>query len=85
MSQNIHFQDFSIGYQNIHGLHDSLGSCKAKHLEIDLSNDIEILTEIWGCECELKFDDYTIEIIKPQKHIGITKGRIFDFDKKISI
>ena len=60
---------FSVGYQNIHGLHDSLG-CKSRKLENELKNDIEIWSEVWGCECKLKFDDYEFEIIEPQKHTG---------------
>ena len=64
----------SVGYQNIHGLHDSIG-CKASRLENELKNDIEIWSEVWGCECELKFANYDFEIIKPQKHAGIKKGR----------
>ena len=65
----MNFQGLSVGYQNIHGLHDNLG-CKASKLETSLKNDIEICSEIWGCECNLAFDDYLIEIIEPQKHEG---------------
>ena len=67
-------ENFSVGYQNIHGLHDNLG-CKAKRLEKDLKHDIEIWSEVWGCDCTLNFEDYTSKIIEPQKHIGIKKGR----------
>ena len=67
-------QNFSVGFQNIHGLHGPLG-CKASDLERELKNDIEIWCEVWGCECELEFEDYTFEIIEPQKHLGVTKGR----------
>ena len=67
-------QDFSVGFQNIHGLHDNLG-CKAKRLEDGLRNDIEIWCEVWGCECELNFENYLIEIVEPQKHMGVKKGR----------
>ena len=66
--------NFSVGYQNIHGLHDSIG-CKAGRLENELKNDIEIWSEVWGCECKIKFDDYDCEIIEPQKHISTKKGR----------
>ena len=71
---NINIQGFSVGYQNIHGLHDNTG-CKARSLENELKNDIEIWSEVWGCECELEFDDYLFESIEPQKHFGVTKGR----------
>ena len=63
-----------MGYQNIHGLHDNLG-CKASKLETELKNDIEIWSEIWGCTCNLKFDDYLFETIEPHKHVGVKKGR----------
>ena len=66
--------NFSVGYQNIHGLHDKIG-CKAGRLENELKNDIEIWSEVWGCECKIKFNDYDFEIIEPQKHISIKKGR----------
>ena len=70
----MNFQGLSVGYQNIHGLHDNLG-CKASKIETSLKNDIEIFSEIWGCDCNLVFDDYLIEIIEPQKHEGVKKGR----------
>ena len=59
-------QNFSVGFQNIHGLHGPLG-CKASDLERELKNDIEIWCEVWRCECGLQFEDYTFEIIDPQK------------------
>ena len=71
---NLNIQNFSVGFQNIHGLHGPLG-CKTRDLEKELKNDIEIWCEIWGCECKLEFDDYSFEIMEPQKHLGITKGR----------
>ena len=67
-------QGLSVGYQNIHGLHDSIG-CKAIRLENELKCDIEIWSEIWGGECKLEFNDYLVETIEPQKHSGVTKGR----------
>ena len=69
-----YIKNFSVGYQNIHGLHDQLG-CKAKRLECELRHDIEILSEIWGCNCKLDFGEYEYEIIEPQKHAGVKKGR----------
>ena len=56
----MNLKGLSVGYQNIHGLHDNFG-CKASKLEICLKNDIEIWSEIWGCECKLKFDEYLLE------------------------
>ena len=66
--------NFSVGYHNIHGLHDQLG-CKAKILEKDLKHDIEIWSEVWGCEHILEFENYELDIIEPQKHAGVKKGR----------
>ena len=67
-------ENFSVGYQNIHGLHDQLG-CKAERLENELKHDIEILSEVWGCNCILTFENYKFDIIEPQKHVGVKKGR----------
>ena len=67
----LNIQIFSVCFQNIHGLHGSLG-CE---LEKELKNDIEIWCEVWGCECKLEFDNYLFEIMEPQKHCGVTKGR----------
>ena len=66
--------NFSVGFQNLHGLHDCLG-CKANRLESKLENGIEIWCEVWGCECNSNFENYDHLIIQPQKHIGINKGR----------
>ena len=55
-------------------MHDNLG-CKAKRLENELKHDIEIWSEVWGCDCTLKFENYAFEIVEPQKHIGVKKGR----------
>ena len=53
----MNFQGLSVGYQNIHGLHDKIG-CKVERLEIDLKHDIEIWTETWGCNCTFEFEGY---------------------------
>ena len=65
---------FSVGYQNIHGLHDQMG-CKAKRLEDELRHDVEIWSEVWGCNCTLNFEQYDFEIVEPQKHAWVKKGR----------
>ena len=65
---------FSIGFQNIEGLHDGVG-CKINEIKPQLSNDIEILAETWGCNCEVSFDDYIPHYVSPQKHHGVKKGR----------
>ena len=35
----------------------------------------EILAETWGCKCDLQCENYFIEYVKSQKHIGVKKGR----------
>ncbi len=42
--------NLSIGYHNVEGLHNSTLGCKIGEY-IELSNDIEFLTETWN-ECE---------------------------------
>ena len=69
---DIYSHGFSVGYQNIHEVHDGTG-CKASRLENDLKNDIEFWSKIWDCECELKYDNCLYETIEPQKHDGVTK------------
>ena len=66
----------SIGFQNIEGLHN-VGGCKLNEIEEGLLHDIEILCEVWGCDCEKSFIDvnYKHTIVNPQKHAGIRKGR----------
>ena len=64
----------SVGFQNIEGMHNGAG-CKLEDIKADLTNDIEILVETWGCNCDVSFDNYTPHYVSPQKHKGITKGR----------
>ena len=66
----------SIGFQNIEGLHNGNG-CKLLDIKEGLSNDIEILCEVWGCSCDLNFNDinYLHYFVKPQKHTRVKKGR----------
>ena len=65
---------FTTAFQNIDGMHDALG-CKADEIAGNLSSDIEIFTEVWGCKCELYFENYTLSQVAPQKHLGVKKGR----------
>ena len=65
---------FTIGFQNIEGLHNGMG-CKINEIKAELCNDIEILVEVWGCNCDISFDDYIPHHIPPQKHQGVKKGR----------
>ena len=72
MSSNL---AFSAGYHNIEGLHNRSG-CKASDIANELTCDIEILTETWGCGCTLNFGKYEIiDSVAAQKHKYITKGR----------
>ena len=66
----------TIGFQNIEGLHN-VGGCKLNEIKGGLSHDIEILCEVWGCDCEKSFIDvnYLHTIVNPQKHAGVKKGR----------
>ena len=65
---------FTVAFQNIGGMHDVIG-CKADEISRNLSSDIEIIAEVWGCNCELHFEDYTPFHVPPQKHLGVKKGR----------
>ena len=67
-------KQFSVGCRNIKGLHDD-SVCKINEIKRDLSDDIEILVETWGCKCKLEFEDYFLEYVSPQKHMGVKKGR----------
>ena len=66
----------SVGFQNVQGLHGGTG-CKANEITRDLCNDIEILAEIWGCNCDnVSFGaQYISYLVEPQKHEGVKKGR----------
>ena len=64
-----------MGYHNIEGLHNRSG-CKASDIANELTCDIEILAETWGCGCALNFGEYEIiDSVAAQKHKYITKGR----------
>ena len=65
---------FSVGFHNIQGMHDN-NTCKINEITEELSNDIEILAETWGCKCELNFENYTFDHVTSQKRAGIKKGR----------
>ena len=66
----------SIGFQNIEGLRNGNG-CKLLDIKEGLSNDIEILCDVWGCSCDLNFNDvnYLDYLVKPQKHTRVKEGR----------
>ena len=67
--------NFSCGYNNVQGLHDKNG-CKIPEITKDFTNDIEIISETWGCNCEKHFPGYTIIAEQePVKHAGVKKGR----------
>ena len=52
---------FSVGFQNIQGLHDKNG-CKMQEISKEFTNDIEIIVETWGCKCDLEFPDYGVVV-----------------------
>ena len=66
--------NFSVGFQNIEGMHGGMG-CKINEIKAGLSNDIEILAETWGCNCDISFENYIPHYVSPQKHQGVKKGR----------
>ena len=60
-------RNFKIGYKNIQGLHRS-NECKIAEYSAECFNDIEILTDTWGCGCVKEFDDYDLLVeIKHEK------------------
>ena len=65
---------FSVGFRNMQGMHNGKVR-KINEIMDELSNDIEILAETWGCKCELDFEHYFPEYVSPQKHMGVKKGR----------
>ena len=65
---------FSVGFRNMQGMHNS-NVCKMNEIVQELSNDIEILAETWGCKCGLTFENYFHEYVALQKRMGIKKGR----------
>ena len=63
--------NFKIGFKNIKGLHDKNG-CKIHECGREFYNDIEFLSETWGCPCEKQFEGYDlIGETLPQKHENI--------------
>ena len=74
MTDKVTIFDFSIGYLNIEGIHDSHFGCKIPYIEKKMINDIEILSETWGtCKHELNVD-YKCFDLKSQKR-NTKKGR----------
>jgi exonuclease III len=68
-------RNFKIGYKNIQGLHNKNG-CKIGECSKEFFNEIEIISETWGCNCDKKFDGYElIAESEPQKNPGVKKGR----------
>ena len=66
-------RNFKIGYKNIQGLHGRNG-CKIAECRKEFQNDIEILSETWGCTCDKILDGYDFQAeIKTQKLKGVKK------------
>ena len=55
-------------------MHDGI-ECKADEISKSLTSDIEVISEVWGFNCELNFENYSHHIISPQKHLGVKRGR----------
>ena len=53
--------NFKIGFKNMKGLHDKNG-CKIHECGREFYNDIEFLSETWGCPCEKQFEGYDTKI-----------------------
>lgn len=67
--------NFKIGYKNVGGLHNNNG-CKIPDLLTELNNDVEVISETWGCTCKKQFNGYRIVAeSNPQKHEHVKKGR----------
>ena len=68
--------DFSIGYQNIEGIHSPTFSCKLPYLQTKLIHDIEVLLEAWGtCDHNKDIPGYEKVQIDSNKKSNIKKGR----------
>ena len=67
-------RQFSVGFHNVQGMHNGVG-CKVNEIQKELTSDIEILTETWGCKCNVVFENYISHHVSPQKHTWSKKGR----------
>ena len=68
--------DFSIGYQNIDGLHTKTFSCKLPYLQSKLIHDIEVFSEAWGgCEHSKDMPGYEKIEVESTKKTNVKKGR----------
>ena len=66
---------FKIGYNNIQGLHNKNG-CKIDDVTKELSNDREVPSETWGCNCEKHFlGTRLLHSVNHRKTAGVRKGR----------
>ena len=65
---------FTVSYQNIGGMHAGR-RCEANEISETLSCDIVVLSEVWGCNCQINFENYSSYRILAQKHEGRKKGR----------
>ena len=75
MCNPLQINNFKIGYKNIQGLHNKNG-CKINDCAKELFNDIEVISETWGCNCVKMFAGYDIVAqSEPIKNTGVRKGR----------
>ena len=76
LNMNISPIDFSIGYQNIEGLHNKTFGCKLPYLQPRLIHDIEVLSEAWGvCDHSRDMPGYQLIPIDSTKKNNVKKGR----------
>ena len=68
--------DFSVGYQNIEGIHSRTFDCKLPYLQSKLIHDVEVLSEAWGvCNHSKDIPGYEIIQIDSNKKSDVKKGR----------
>ena len=67
--------DFSIGYQNIEGIHSPTFECKLPYLQSKLIHDVEVLSEAWGvCNHSKEIPGMKLYTLG-QKKSNVQKGR----------
>ena len=66
--------NFSISYQNIEGLHGSLG-CKAENIKKKAKADITFFSETWSCDHDKDIPGYTHYFNDGYKLPHCNKGR----------
>ena len=71
-------KNICISHWNIKRLHDPIFSCKFQSTDFINSlkiNDINILTETWGCSHDISIPNFESKFIKPNKLKSKKTGR----------